>query len=155
MKNVDPKTLSKTLNCSVDSIDIMMSTFKQFGEIDFVFLFGSYAKKCAKKMSDLDMAVHGELSLLDVGYITTECESILKRKVDVVLINNAYRKNALFAFQAVSNTVPLLIPDEKLFVEFKKKAMLYYFDQKHLFDNNRNSISDRIQKGTFGERNYA
>jgi len=45
-------------------------------QIDFAFLFGSYADGTNNDLSDIDIAVHfrGEYTLLDVGEITTLLE---------------------------------------------------------------------------------
>ena len=53
-------------------------------DIDFAYLFGSYAKGEAKERSDVDLLISGSITGLDFFSLGGELERALKKRVDVV-----------------------------------------------------------------------
>jgi len=86
--------------------------------------------------------------------LTAGLESLLKRKVDLVILNNIYKKRPVFAYEIVSNGVIIVCRNKDSFVEFKKKTFLYYMDIKPLTDKVNENFRKRLDSNKFGERNY-
>ena len=130
---------------------------KQFEKIDFVLLFGSSLTDKFSPMSDVDVAIHTNklLDILILGKIISQLEKISGRKVDVIELNNLYKKNPALAFNIVSNSEVILINNFEKFVDFKKNTFLYYLDTAPMRDLIQNSFLKRIEQKKFGKRNYA
>jgi hypothetical protein len=90
-----------------------------------------------------------------LGYDTAELESLLGKKVDVVALNDIYKKDSLFAFNILENHTVMLLNDEKKYIDFKTSAQLYYLDRKELIEMNHKALKKRIETNTIGERNFA
>ncbi len=57
-------------------------------EIDFAYLFGSYAKGTMNERSDVDLLISGEITGLDFFSLGGELERALHKKVDVLRLND-------------------------------------------------------------------
>jgi predicted nucleotidyltransferase len=123
----------------------------------FLLLFGSYAKGSVHTFSDVDLGIcHSEpLSLETLGYHTAKLESALKRPVDLLDLHRLPERAPLLAFEILSHHTPLDIRDEKAYVDFKRRAQLYYLDHKPLIEANRAQLLRRLEEGKTGERDYA
>ena len=119
----------------------------------FVLLFGSYAKGDAHTMSDVDIGVwcRGEVDFMEIGYDTAMLEGVLGKRVQVVALNDLYKKDPLFAFEILASHVPVVINDRKLYDDFKREAQLYYLDHLPLIEQNREALRKRIESGKVGE----
>ncbi len=58
------------------------------GQIDFCYLFGSYAKGCAKEISDVDLLVSTSLSGFSFIGLSEALHEALHKKVDLVRLSN-------------------------------------------------------------------
>ena len=125
--------------------------------IIFALVFGSQANGKANRLSDVDIGIFtkDDIPLLRMGRIVSALEKVLKKEVDLVVLNDLYKRKPNFAFQVISSAKLLFTRDEDLFVEFKKNVFLYYLDAKPLIDMVKASVNKRIETGAFGERNYA
>lgn len=125
--------------------------------IDFALIFGSYANKSSNNMSDIDIGLflNIDIPLLEVGSITSEIESAVKRNADIVILNNLYKKRPLFAYQIITNCEIIICKDHDRLTEFRKNTFLYYFDMKHLSEEANINLRKRINSNKFGKRNYA
>lgn len=125
--------------------------------IVFALVFGSAVNGAFNKLSDIDVGIYtvDELPLLEMGRLVTGLEKIVKKKVDLVILNDIYKKKPNFANQVIKTGRLLFTRDEDVFVNFKTKVLLYYLDVKPLLDMNRAALERRIKAGRFGERNYA
>ncbi len=67
------------------------------GQIDFCYLFGSYAKGCAKENSDVDLLVSTSLSGLSFIGLSEELHETLHKKVDLLRLSNQKDNLSLMA----------------------------------------------------------
>lgn len=58
------------------------------GEVDFCYLFGSYAKGYATEKSDVDLCIATSLTGLDVVGLSEDIRNVLKKKVDLIRFNS-------------------------------------------------------------------
>ena len=122
----------------------------------FVLLFGSYSDDSFGDMSDVDIGIFyaGDVDYRDLGYSVAMLESQIGKKVDVIVLNDIYKKDPFFAFQIVENHTPLLIHDEEAYIAFKTTSLLYYLDHKPLIEMNEKAFIERIENDRIGERNF-
>ena len=122
----------------------------------FVLLFGSYADDSFKTGSDIDIGVYfnEDIDYLELGYHSVKLESLLNRKIDLIPLNNIYKKNPCFAFEILNNHELLAYKDKNVYYEFKTYSNLYYLDTKPLIEQNEKSLLKRIEDDRIGERDY-
>jgi len=125
--------------------------------IDFAVLFGSVAENRATPLSDVDIGIYTsrDISLGELGLLNCRLEAIIRKKVDVVVLNDIYKKRPVFAYEIVKNGVLVFCKKQERFIEFKKKTFLYYLDNDYLIEEINKSFKERLKNGRFGERNYA
>ena len=131
--------------------------FEQYGQINFALLFGSCVTDKFSYMSDIDVAIHTKdlLSILIIGKIVSDLEKISGRKIDIIEMNDLYKKNPLLAYNIINGSKIILINNPEKFVDFKKNTYLYYLDTAGMREQFRKSFLKRIEKKKFGKRNYA
>ncbi len=124
--------------------------------IDFAMLFGSFTKNKVTDLSDIDIGIftNKDVTLLDIGTLTAGLESILKRKVDLIDLNNIYKKRPIFAYEVVSNGEIILCHNKDILIEFRKNTFLYYMDIVHMTDEINRNFRKRLDSNKFGETNY-
>jgi len=98
--------------------------------IAFALLFGSYARQAAFPWSDVDIAIYATrpLELLEMGEIIATLEDVVKRDVDLVVLNDALERNPALAYHAVKEGIVLFCRDHAALVDFKRRAVLHYLD---------------------------
>ena len=130
---------------------------KGYDNILFALVFGSTVKGRNNRLSDVDIGIYtiDEIPLLEMGRITAGLEKIVKKKVDLVILNDLYKRKPNFSFQVISSARLLFTKNKEIFVNFKKNVFLYYIDARPLIDMVNESINKRIEAGHFGERNFA
>jgi predicted nucleotidyltransferase len=130
---------------------------RQVDCIDFAVIFGSFAEGKVSNLSDIDIGIfiNTDISLMECGSMTIRLESILKREVDIVILNDLYKRNPLLAYEIISKGGMILCKDETKFREFKKNTLLYFMDTKGLRDMMNDAFRRRLNNGKFGESNYA
>ncbi|PHS58191.1 MAG: hypothetical protein COB17_04140 [Sulfurimonas sp.] len=66
--------------------------------IIFALLFGSYANGKSNDMSDIDIAIFTdkELDIFEFGMIVSDLEQLSDKKIDLVVLNNLYKKTLNF-----------------------------------------------------------
>jgi predicted nucleotidyltransferase len=126
----------------------------------FALVFGSAAGTVGRKtttLSDVDVGIYtkNDIPLLEMGRLIVGLEKIAEKKIDLVLLNDLYKKKPNFAFNVVSTARLLFARNKSTFVNFKRNVFLYYLDAKPLIDMFNKSMEKRINAGKFGERNYA
>ena len=123
----------------------------------FALVFGSVAGRKVTTLSDVDIGIYtkNEIPLLEMGRLIVGLEKIVGRKIDLVVLNDLYKKKPNFAFNVVASGRLLFASDRAIFVDFKRNVFLYYLDTKPLIDMVNKSMERRVNAGTFGERNYA
>ena len=138
-------------------VDLSANYLQQFDFVDFALLFGSYAENRINNLSDVDIGIFTvrDISLLEVGFLVARLESILDKKVDLVILNDLYKKNSLFSFGIISNNKMLFCKNNNSFIKFKKNVLLYFMDTKKLIDTMDEAFRERLASGKFGSKNYA
>ena len=121
--------------------------------IKFALVFGSYANNSSHNFSDYDVAIYTdeELDLFSIGEIINALESVVDKKVDLVLLHDLYKKNPKLAFNITSNHKIIFSLDDRLYNDFKTKSLLYYFDTKPMYDLFDKKLKERLKNGTFGQ----
>ncbi|MEW6739268.1 MAG: nucleotidyltransferase domain-containing protein [Nitrospirota bacterium] len=111
-------------------INLHLKTLKNYfqnrPDVAFAFLFGSYAKGTATKLSDVDIAVYfypekrhpveyeEEVFYNGEDEIWADMERILKKEVDLLVLNRVSSSVAASAIRGV----PLVISDWGLYLDF-------------------------------------
>jgi len=128
----------------------------KLSNIEFILLYGSYARGEAHGMSDIDIAIYfkDSPSLLTIGGYITDLEMQLHKKIEINTLNNLYKSHPLLAYNITTDHQPIIITNQEKYVEFKRRSMLYYFDAKPLIEQNMEAFKRRIKDGKIGERNY-
>lgn len=121
--------------------------------IDFALLFGSCANGTQKALSDIDVGIHTHrsISLLEQGRIIAELEDALGRKIDLVLLNDLYKKDALLAFRIVDKHQPILCRNNDAYVDFKTYTYKYYFDVQPMYEMFDKALFERLKNGTYAK----
>lgn len=121
--------------------------------IDFVLLFGSYARGTQSTLSDIDIAIHTNRSidLLEQGEIISLLESRLEKKVDLVVLNDLYKKSAKMAYNVIASHKIILCNDRKKYIDFKTYTYKYYFDLEPMYEMFEKAMLERIDRGTYGK----
>ena len=106
------------------------------------FIFGSYAKGSAISESDLDIAIYfkpegGEMEweadkeYADEGKIWLDVERIVKRNVDLLILNRAF---STLAFEVLRTGIPILIKDRLLYLRFLSRVSFEAIDFMDIVD---------------------
>ncbi len=125
--------------------------------IDVGLLFGSHVSGKTTPMSDVDIGIitNVDMPLIDLGYLTYQLENAMDSDgVDLVILNDAYKRNPRFAFNVISNCRVVFCRKEDVLVDFKRNTFLYYFDTQPLREMVDAALRRRIAAGKFGETNY-
>ena len=111
---------------SDEHIKLLKNYFQNRPDVAFAFLFGSYAKGTATKLSDVDIAVYfypekrhpveyeEEVFYNGEDEIWADMERILKKEVDLLVLNRVSSSVAASAIRGV----PLVISDWGLYLDF-------------------------------------
>ncbi len=75
--------------------------------IDFAILFGSQARGDAFPFSDIDIGIYvnKEIPLLEIGGLISELEEELRKDVDIIVLNDLYKKNPRVAYEIVKDAI--------------------------------------------------
>lgn len=122
-------------------------------DVEFVVLFGSFASSKQHTMSDVDVGIYSksELDLLELGLIISDLELLLKRRVDVVILNDLYKKHSRLAFNITQNHQLVVCKNHELYVDFKSNSWQFYFDQKEMLDMFDKAVHKRLNNGTYAK----
>lgn len=99
-------------------------------------------------MSDVDVAIYTnrKLELLEYGYIISELEMQLRKEVDLIVLNDLFKKNPSLAFEIMKEGKLIFCKDKEKYLEYKKRTFLYYMDTEYLRRMVHESIIDKISK---------
>jgi len=136
-------------------IDKLREFFKD-SPYEFVLLFGSYSSNTQNELSDIDIGIFfkDRVDYMDLGYQSAKLESKLQKKIDMIVLNDLFRKDPLFAFEILNNHKLILLNNEKSYIDFKTFSQLFYLDHKPLIELNQKTLLNRIKSGKTGERNF-
>jgi predicted nucleotidyltransferase len=112
----------------VDSgiIGALKKYFRERDDIAFAFLFGSSVKGRVRREGDIDIAVYfwpeSDMEWENVtkryegeNRIALDLEKLLKKEVDLIILNRA---KAILADEAIRKGEPIVVKDKGLFLEF-------------------------------------
>lgn len=138
-------------------VEIAVKRLLQFDYMISAILFGSFAEGRENDMSDIDIGVlvSKELSLIEVGFLAAGMEMVFKRRVDLVILNDLYKKNPLLAYEIITKGNLMFCRDQEKLVELKTNTILSFLDMLPLRDAVTRKFQERLQNGRFGDRNYA
>jgi predicted nucleotidyltransferase len=130
--------------------------FESRQDINFALVFGSYANSKNHSFSDLDIGVHCkvELDILDIGNMIGDLESITNIKVDLLILNDLYEENSTIAYEIICNHKLIHSKSLNIFLNFKTKTYLHYFDDEPLREMKRKSLQKRIESNQIGKTNF-
>ncbi|WP_026486295.1 type VII toxin-antitoxin system MntA family adenylyltransferase antitoxin [Caldanaerobius polysaccharolyticus] len=99
----------------MDYLETLKDFFKDKDYVLMGFLFGSAAKGKQTKESDIDIAVYLKNYDESLVYLLwNQLEDLLKRDVDLIILNNA---NATIAWEAIRGQ-KIVIKDEQLYINY-------------------------------------
>jgi len=124
--------------------------FKSRAEVSAVYLFGSAAAGTETTASDIDIAI-----LLKRGInpykpdiqlkIMSDLELLLKKRVDVVLLNSA---DPILERQIRKHSIILIDKAPDFRIAYETDARKKYFDFTYRHDNYMNALKNRILQAT-------
>ena len=119
-------------------IEQISSIVKNIEEIEFAYLFGSYATNSYTKKSDIDIAIFVKdgASLLDAHLnVHHQLEIKLHKEIDVVVLNNAKNFNLVKDILTQGIVIKDRSDDKREMYEiYKMHEILDYFEMKRLLD---------------------
>lgn len=127
--------------------------FTNCPDVSFAFIFGSFGtEKFNEYLSDIDLGVYfsQKPDLYRIGTIISELSAFTDLRIDFVQLNDLYKKDSLFAYEAVSSSRLLMAKDDNTYTDFKKNTLLWYFDTEWLRNLTRTALEKRIYSGQFG-----
>ncbi|QOP44291.1 nucleotidyltransferase domain-containing protein [Sulfurimonas sediminis] len=138
-------------------IEQIKNILQKYEVIENALLFGSYANNQQHKMSDIDIAVQTtkELDLFEMGEIISDLETQLNNKIDFIILNELYKNSPLLAYNIYLNHIPVFIHNHKKYNIFKENSMHYYFDFKHIIDEQNETFKQRILDGNIAKTQTA
>lgn len=125
-------------------------------EITFAYIFGSFVT--GETFLDIDIAVYfdSKPDLMGLGRMQSEIQNIIpKIPVDLLSLNELTAKNPTLAHQVITKGELIINSDEECHLQFKKRTMQIYFDTAFLRRQMDEAFEKRLEKGTFGVRDYA
>jgi predicted nucleotidyltransferase len=130
--------------------------FESRQDINFALVFGSYASGKNHSFSDLDIGVHCkvELDIIEIGNMIGDLESITNIKIDLLILNDIYEENSTIAYEIICNHKVIYSKSENIFLNFKTKTYLHYFDDEPLREMKRKSLQKRIESNQIGKTNF-
>lgn len=132
----------------------LIEYLKNVDYIDFAVLFGSRVRGKPHPWSDLDLgiATTRKVSLPEIGFLISQLETITRKNLDLVIINDLYYRNPVLAFEIACGKM-LFARDITHFVNFKEKAFLSFMDTQFLREMVNQSFLERLKGDRFGKRN--
>jgi len=126
---------------------------KNNNKIEFALLFGSFASNTSNNLSDIDIAIYlnSELKLLEFGMIVSDLEQVTNKKIDLIVLNDLYKKNAKLAFNILQSHKILFCNDKDRYIDFKSNTMQYYFDIQPMYEMFDKQLLKRLDNGTYGQ----
>lgn len=136
--------------------NLLSQKLEKYEFIVFAVIFGSFAENKATNISDVDIGIYTNrpVTLLEIGMIVSDIEKISKTNVDLIILNDLYKKKPTLAFEIVSKGQLVFCRDKEKFIVFKKNTFIYYLDTAMLRSVIDESFKKRLRENRFGERNY-
>jgi uncharacterized protein len=101
-------------------IDLLKEKLDTFANVNFAYLFGSYANGTQKDKSDVDIAVFLNKNDLDSQLqLNYELSKLLKKDVDLVILNNV--KNLFLLESIFKDAIVLKESQKRIDYELRKE----------------------------------
>jgi hypothetical protein len=138
-----------------DIIDLLKEYFKKRDDVAFAFLYGSWAKGNATRLSDIDVAVYfypkkrrpieyeEEVFYDGEKEILTDLERLLKREVELLVLNRAPSYISASSIRGI----PIVIKDFGLYLDFMLTVTDIGDDFEELI------INDYLERSRLGKGN--
>ncbi len=96
-------------------ISEIKNILRSYDVITNALLFGSHADNTQHAMSDIDIAVitKNEMDIFTMGEIISKLEAITGSKIDLVSLNDLYKKSPLLAYNIYQNHKIIFLRDEQ------------------------------------------
>lgn len=124
--------------------------FSDRPEIKAGYLFGSWAKASAGRLSDIDIAVYLDEEIAEYKRFDIRLEliggagSLLKTdKIDLVILNDV---DIFLAYQIIYFGKNIYCKDELNRIRYEAKIFSLYFDQQYYYDRHAKLTIERIAK---------
>ncbi len=134
-------------------MNIELKLQELLGQYDFisnVLIFGSFALDKQNSMSDIDIAIQTkeDIDIFTIGEIISNLESALAIKIDLVILNNLYKKSPLLAYNIYQSHKQVYINNVEKYNDFKSNALHYYLDFKPIIEEQNRAFLKRVENGT-------
>jgi len=148
---------TKALHVKKSSLSPLVDILSNYDFITNAIIFGSYASHTHNKLSDIDIAIHTQkdIDLLTLGEIISKLESQLKRKVDLVILNDLYKKSPLLCYNIYKSHKIIFVNNEEKYKKFKLNSLHYYMDFEPIIAQQNRAFLERIDSGTIGKTKTA
>jgi hypothetical protein len=131
--------------------DIIFTLCRYFAKkenVPFAYLFGSYAREKQKEDSDIDVAVYLSGTSEDEFFkrkleFKAEVEEILKKPVDVVIMNSA---SPLLNHEIFKDGILIKNANPSLLSDFRRKNFYFYLDQMYIINTYLKSTKEKIRE---------
>ncbi len=125
-----------------DIIKILKGYFRNKADVHLIFIFGSSVKGNLTEESDVDVAILFKHfpDLSEINQIRDELSNLIKREVDVVVLNNS---SPIIRMQVLKNGVLLINKNKAIYNDFFVRTVKEYDDLKRV----RKEIENDILKG--------
>jgi predicted nucleotidyltransferase len=136
--------------------ELIVEEIERYDVIVFAVIFGSFAESKETNISDIDIGLYTsrDLDLIEIGLMIARLECIVRKKVDIIILNNLYKKKPCLTFDVIAKGKLILCRDDSKFMEFRKNTLLYYLDTEPLRYLMDKRFRNRLNEKRFGERNY-
>lgn len=130
------------LNFDIKKIKDLALNYK----IEFMLVFGSYAKRNVHKRSDLDVGIYSQENITpqDLWELQTELMELFGREdMDVVILNNT---SPILLFNILKHHTPLYISNNRVLGQFKIMALKRYWHYLTHFKKFAKSLEEKRMK---------
>lgn len=130
--------------------------FQKIPAVVLVYVYGSQAKRQARKDSDIDIAILVDENKADYFKIRLKAmvylPSILKRDVDVKDLNSS---PTTFSYRVISEGIVIYEKNRKKRVDFETRLMRDYFDMRPFLEEYSKQIASLARSGKISARPFS
>jgi predicted nucleotidyltransferase len=136
---------------------LLIDMLAPYKTIVFALLFGSQCGGNIRFDSDIDIALYFEdiPDLLTLGGIIAELESVMNKKIDLIVLNDLHSKNPLLAYNIIGKYDILINRDAEAFEAFKVRSYMSYFDFEPVMVAQNKKLAEELNNGNFGKAKRA
>ena len=129
-------------------IEKLKKVLRKENSIKLAYLFGSYAKGTARRLSDVDIAILFDSKMTENQMIKKEFQiagelSIFFDKFDLVVLNRGY--DTILKYNIIKDGI--ILKNNKIRPKFEFELMHEYLDMEYHYELRSDVLLDRIAKG--------